>query len=66
LGNPDNLGFVDKTPRAASKPEILLECAHKTDSGYLVFAAPANLPLLQKAGEILWNNSHYVMLRLTR
>ena len=66
LGNPGNLGFVDKTPRAASKPEILLECAHKTDSDYLVFAAPAHLPLLQKAGEILWNNSHYVMLRLTR
>jgi hypothetical protein len=66
LGNPDNLGFIDKTPRSASKPETLIACARKTNSDYLIFAAPANLPLLQKAGEILWNNSHYVMLRLTQ
>ena len=66
LGNPDNLGFIDKTPRAASKQESLLACARGTDSDYLVVSAPANLPLLQKAGEIIWNNSHYVMLRLPR
>ena len=68
LGNPDNLGLVnkDKPPRVASKPETVLACARKTDSDYLVATAPANLPMLQKAGEIIWNNSHYVMLRLAR
>jgi len=66
LGNPDNLGFIDKTPRGSSAPETLIACALRTDSDYLVVSAPANLPLLQKAGEIIWNNSHYVMLRLAR
>jgi hypothetical protein len=63
LGNADNLGRMDKTRRAASSLETMLACARKTDSDYLVFSAPANLPILQKAGEIIWNNSHYVMLR---
>ncbi|MCL2122970.1 MAG: hypothetical protein FWH34_02660, partial [Desulfovibrionaceae bacterium] len=70
LGNPDNLGFIVKAAhnadRAASKAETFLACARRTDSDYLVVLAPANLPLLQKAGEIIWNNSHYVMLRLAR
>ena len=67
LGNPDDLGLIAKTAgKAASTPEILLACARRTDSDYLVALAPADLPLLQKAGEIIWNNSHYVMLRLAR
>jgi hypothetical protein len=66
LGNPDNLGLIDKTPRPANKSETLLACASRTDSDFLVVSAPARLPLLQKAHDIIWNNSHYVMLRLTR
>ena len=69
LGNPDNLGFIaktSKTDKAASKAETLLACARRTDADYLVALAPADLPLLQKAGDIIWNNSHYVMLRLAR
>ena len=71
LGNPDKLGFVANVPRSAdkaakSKPETLLDCARKTDADHLVVLAPADLPALQQAGEILWNNSHYVMLRLAR
>ena len=71
LGNPKNLGLMHNKTRnvsetAKSKLETLLDCARRTDSDYLVLAAPANLPLLQKVGEIIWNNSHYVMLRLSR
>jgi hypothetical protein len=69
--NPDNLGFIDKTPRnadksAESKLETLLASVRRTDSDYLVVLVPSYLPLLQKTGEIIWNNSHYVMLRLDR
>ncbi|MDR0466959.1 MAG: hypothetical protein LBH94_06340, partial [Deltaproteobacteria bacterium] len=71
LGNPDNLGFIGKPSRNADiaegvKPETLIACARRTDADYLVVHAPGHLPLLQKAGEIIWNNSHYVMLRLAR
>ncbi|MDR2694765.1 MAG: hypothetical protein LBC79_00085 [Deltaproteobacteria bacterium] len=66
MGNPTNLGSIDKTPRPASAPETMLACALRTDSDYLVVSAPAALPLLQKAGTIIWNNSHYVMLHLAR
>jgi len=78
LGNPDKLGFVSKADRnadrvernadkpAGSRQETLLACARRTDSDYLVVVAPAELPLLHKAGEIIWNNSHYVMLRMAQ
>jgi hypothetical protein len=66
MGNPDNLGLLDKNRRAARKPETVIACALRTASDYLVVSAPANLPLLQHAGEIIWNNSHYVMLRLAQ
>ena len=70
LDNPGNLGFIANTltadAKTASRPESLLACARKTASDYFVALAPANLPLLQHAGEIIWNNSHYVMLRLAR
>ena len=71
LENPKNLGFVSKMSRNTakterSKQEAVLACARRTNSDYLVVLAPADLPLLQKTGDIIWNNSHYVMLRLTR
>jgi hypothetical protein len=71
LENPDNLGLIANTLRAAdakaaSKQETLLACARRTDADYLVLFAPANLSLLQDAGKLIWNNSHYVMLRLAR
>jgi hypothetical protein len=69
LGNPANLGFLDQGARKAenmpeNKLTTLFACARKADADYLVVLAPADLPRLQKAGEIIWNNSHYVMLRL--
>ena len=68
MGNPTNLGLIDmyKLPRAASATPAMLACALRTDSDYLVVSVSADLPLLHKAGEIIWNNSHYVMLRLGR
>ena len=64
VGDEEQFGFDTRHEPDDENKKLLVECAVQAGAEYLVVKTPASLAYLQTAGKIIWNNTHYIMLRL--